>query len=74
MRHVDSFRVVDRTGRQIFTIHEIAHDIPVQSFDGSSTMEGLHEFRVDRGGVANRISDDEFEIVATGVRVWRLPD
>ena len=68
MRHVRTFEAFDSSGRR-YVIHEYATVIPIGTLDDpNAAAEGMHTFRDSDGGAVNR-RDDEFEIVATGVRV-----
>jgi hypothetical protein len=72
MRHKLTFEVFDSEGRR-YLIHEYVTIIPMGTLnDPNATAEGLKAYRTADGGAVNRRSDNEFEIVATGMRVQVL--
>lgn len=68
-KHVRTIHGLGDDGRR-YEINEYATFIPLATLDDPhGEKEGLHGFRTPDGGAVNRISDDEYEIVGTGVRV-----
>lgn len=71
MRHVGQFSAMGGDGRR-YTVYEYRDVIDVSSLAGGrATRDGLPSFKLDGGGHVNKLSDTEFRIVATGVKLTR---
>jgi hypothetical protein len=66
----DSFNAVDSNGREV-TILKITEFIAAPTFGNPNPEpdEGLHYFKLADGSRLNKLSDAEFEIVATGEKL-----
>lgn len=71
MTRVGQFSAMGDDGRR-YTVHEYRDVIDVSSLAGGrATRDDLPSFKLDGGGHTNKLSDTEFRIVSTGVKLIR---
>jgi hypothetical protein len=69
MKHKRTLEAFDSEGQR-YSIQEYVTIIPMGTLDDpNATAEGLKAYRTADGGAVNRRGENEFEIVATGMRV-----
>lgn len=72
MKKVSEFKAVDESGK-IYTVNVFQKFISAGDLDNShAVIPGLKELRLATGGHVNRVSDSEFEILQSGIRIKKI--
>jgi hypothetical protein len=73
LEETDHFQAQTADGVQTFTVVEWSKVFIDVSLDGKRNKRyGTREYRLDTGKELNPISDDEFDILPNGPRIYRI--
>ncbi|AIC88213.1 gp64 [Burkholderia pseudomallei] len=67
----DQFEAVDKDGTK-YTVVVRQDEIDTSTLSGRSSILGMKEFRLSNGEPLNRVSENVFRLVRSGVEITRI--
>ncbi|WP_174903507.1 hypothetical protein [Burkholderia pseudomultivorans] len=67
----ERFKATDNAGK-VYEVVVLQDEIDTSDLDGPSSMLGMKEFRLSTGEALNRISENVFRVLRSGIEITRV--